>query len=944
MRSNIVKCLVLLGAILVIPASLAHAQEAVLSGTISDTTGGVLPGVVVRAMHLATGNSFETFTDERGSYRLPVRVGVYRLTAELQGFATVTREGLELLVGQTATINLQLAPSTLQESVTVTGEAPLIETSSSSLAGNIDPRQMQELPVNGRNWQDLLVLAPGNRLNAVSDAPSATNTFQLNIDGQQVTQLVDAGSGFGQPRYSRDAIAELELVTNQFDATQGRSTGVQVNAVTKSGTNTVAGTFSSFFRDDSMKAKDFVANRVLPYSDQQIAISGGGPIRRDRIHFFGNYEFEREPQTAIYNTPYPKFNVDLTGARRENKALVRFDTQFSPRTRWTLRGSAWRNNIPYSGSGSATTVPSSIQTFNRMTNQYYSQFTRVISNSAVNEVQGGYAGYNWVRHAQVRWMNNPQFATFGPYAAPGVQLRGFTMGNAGVIPQRVGQEVYSLKDNFTFSYELGGRHDVKTGGEYNYSHFFLYLCNSCAGQLDAQGGPIPANLEALFPDQFDASTWNLAPLSPISRRYTIGIGSFNEDAPRSYYAAWWQDDWKITPRLTLNLGLRYDLQHNVYANWAAVPPFLTANRPDDINDIAPRLGFAYTLDDKTVIRGGFGKFYGETTANAAAWLLRYTHQVVIQALYDGRSDFAINPFNGRAPTTYEEGLAYVKRTGAQTDAQNLSPQDTETFYSYQSSIGMQRQLGSTIAAQADYVWTGTRLDDLTRNINVTYNPATGVNYPFTDVSHKVYPQWGIVTMHLPEGWSNYHGIQTALTKRMSQNWQASATYTVSVFRDGTVSPAPFPVAKDLGGEYGFAVGDQRHRATFNGIWAMKYGFQLSGLYFYGSGARFATSYGGDLRALGAGGSARLRPDGSIVPRNAFVAKPLHRVDLRFQKRFAFAGNRGIDGIIEMFNAFNHANYGAFTTQESNPAYGKPAQNQDVAYQPRSVQLGVRVSF
>src|SRR5262245_36951385 len=128
MRSHIVKSLVLFAAILLIPGSLAHAQEAILSGTVSDTTGGVLPGVVVRAVHVATGNSFETVTDERGAYRVPVRVGTYRLTAELQGFSTVTREGLELLVGQTATVNLQLAPSTLQESVTVTGEAPLIET------------------------------------------------------------------------------------------------------------------------------------------------------------------------------------------------------------------------------------------------------------------------------------------------------------------------------------------------------------------------------------------------------------------------------------------------------------------------------------------------------------------------------------------------------------------------------------------------------------------------------------------------------------------------------------------------------------------------------------------------------------------------------------------------------------------------------------------------
>lgn len=922
----------------------AQAQEATLAGTVTDTTGGVLPGVVVRAVHEATGNSFETVTDERGDYRLPVRVGGYRVAAELAGFSTATQAGIQLLVGQTVTLNLRMSPSTVQESITVTGEAPLISTTSSTLGGNIDPLQMQELPVNGRNWQDLLVLAPGNRMNAVSDAPSATNTFQLNIDGQQVTQIISGGAQFGQPRYSRDAIAELEFVSNRFDVTQGRSTSVQVNAVTKSGTNTVSGTFSAFFRDDSMKAKDFVANRVLPYSDQQLAVSGGGPIRRDRMHFFANYEYEREPQTLVFTTPYPSFNVDLSGIRKEHKALTRIDTQVSPAVRFAVRGSLWRNNIPYDGNGSATAAPATIQTFNRYMNQMFGSMTQVIGNTAVNEINGGYAGYYWIRRSQVQWNNNPQFAAFGPYASPGVTLRGFTLGNAAVIPQRVGQENFSIRDNLTFAYDLGGRHDVKAGGEYVRTRVWLYLCNSCGGQLDAQGGNIPANIEAIFPNQFDVSTWNLNALSPLARRYTIGIGNFNEDAPRSYYAAWWQDDWRIGSRLTLNLGVRYDLQHNVYANWAAVPPFLTANRPDDTNDIAPRAGFAYTIDDRTVLRGGWGKFFGETTGNAAAWLLRYTHQVVIQTLNDGRPDFASNPFNGAAPTTFEEGLAYVRRTGAQLDAQNLSPQNAVTPYSYQGSIGFQRQIGASVSAQADYVWTATRDDDITRNINLTYDPVTGANYPFTDVSRKVYPGWGVVTMHLPEGRSDYHGLQTALTKRFSQNWQASATYTLSRFKDGTLSPAPFLTVPDLGGEYGLAVGDQRHRATINGIWQLGYGFQLSGLYFFGSGARFSTNYGGDLRNVGAGGSGRLRPDGTIVPRNNFVGKPLHRVDVRLQRRFALPGRAAMDGILEVFNAFNHENFGSYTTQEQSPSYGRPSQNQDVAYQPRSLQLGLRLTF
>src|SRR4029077_7847643 len=141
-------------ALLVLVPASAFAQEATLTGTISDTTGGVLPGVTITATHTATGNTFVAVTDEKGGYRLPVRVGMYKVDAELPGFGTVTRQ-IDLLVGQTAVLNLQLAPLTVQESVTVTGEAPLVDTATSTLGTNVDPRQMQELPVNGRNWMDL---------------------------------------------------------------------------------------------------------------------------------------------------------------------------------------------------------------------------------------------------------------------------------------------------------------------------------------------------------------------------------------------------------------------------------------------------------------------------------------------------------------------------------------------------------------------------------------------------------------------------------------------------------------------------------------------------------------------------------------------------------------------------------------------------------------------
>jgi hypothetical protein len=185
-----------------------------------------------------------TVTDGGGVFQIPLRTGVYQVVAQLEGFSSVTRGGLEVLVGQRIVVNLQLDLATVQEAlITVTGAAPLIETTNSSQTSNIDPRQLSELPINGRNWLDLTMLAAGSRVNAVNSddlMPRASvGTSQLNVDGQQVTSTISA-TGFGQPHYARDSIAEFEFVSNRFDATQGRSAGVQVNAVTKSGTNTFA--------------------------------------------------------------------------------------------------------------------------------------------------------------------------------------------------------------------------------------------------------------------------------------------------------------------------------------------------------------------------------------------------------------------------------------------------------------------------------------------------------------------------------------------------------------------------------------------------------------------------------------------------------------------------------------------------------------------------------
>jgi hypothetical protein len=329
-------------------------------------------------------------------------------------------------------------------------------------------------------------------------------------------------------------------------------------------------------------------------------------------------------------------------------------------------------------------------------------------------------------------------------------------------------------------------------------------------------------------------------------------------------------------------------------------------------------------------------------------------------LNDGRPDFTANPFNGPVPT-YEQALHLAGlRRRIQT---GLPSPDAQSPYSYQTSIGLQRQLGSTMSASADYVVIGTRHDLNTRNVNLTYNPDTGANYPFTNLSRLPYPQFGEINMAFTDLKSNYHALQTAFTKRFSKKWQGQATYTLQNTYDGTAVPltpgcqspliapgvcnVPFTVTKDLGGDYGWS--GFQHRAVFNGIWEVGHGIQLSGLYFYQNGVRIQSSWGGDLRNTGATGTpgsplGRLRPGGTIVPRYNFATQPLHRLDARLQRQFRLGGHAKVDGILEVFDLFNHANYGSYVTTEVSKNYGQPSFNSNIAYQPRRLQLGFRVAF
>jgi hypothetical protein len=965
-------------------ATAAFAQEAVLTGTITDSTGAVLPGVTMQATQEATGNNFESVTDGSGVYRIPARIGTYKITAQLPGFNSVARAGIELQVGQTITINLQMSPSSLQETVTVTGEAPLIETQSSELGGNIDPRQVQDLPTAGRNWMSLALLAPGNRTNAQGSTPVQDRVdvreFQMNVDGLQVTANLGTGN---QPRYSEDAIAEFQFISNRFDATQGRSSGVQVNAITKSGTNQLNGTFVGNFRNANWNAPDPVLNRVLPYKNQQYSGTIGGPIMLNKLHYFANYEYEHQPLTSQWTTPYPAFNITKQGMHHVNLSGVRLDQELS--SRYRLMGKVNHSSLfdPF-GTGNSN-YPASTATNAEHSTDVVGEFTQVATNKLVNVARVGYASYGINQSSLTTWSHHWQSANGITNGGPNLTFRGFRINRNGNIPRYRNQNTYTIHDDFTYSYDAKGHHDLRAGGEYLHLLDNTRNCNQCGGVSTVNGGPVPADITSLLPDPFNADTWNLASpeLGAIATLYTVGVSdssNFLTPIHMWKYAAWAQDDWKVSNKLTVNLGARYDLIWNAFTQNVTFLPFEAANRPQDAKNVQPRFGFEYRLSDHTVLRGGAGQYAGDVL-NIPYPQAPLSQAVINVSNTNRRPDFVANPFNGPAPSYQQalqtfcnpgggapDNLAYTAwaASGFQGAAPCLLralqelvaiPAYSHVTKSWQSAIGIAQQFGSATAVHVDYVQTNSRHEkSIQDNVNVTFNPATGIPYPYSDVAHRAYPQFGVVGSSPMIGSSDLYAIQTSLTKRLANHWQANVTYTLSWFY--SQDPPPLSglneytgrVPIDIGNERSLSDFDQRNRAVFNGIYDVGHGFQVSGIYFYGSGLRAQIVCGCDARGLQIGSIDRLRlgdpqgPDGSIIPRESFVNPPIHRVEMRLLQRIPLHGKANLAGSFEVFNLFNRKNYGAYDLTETSGTFRQPQPSANLSYGPRTLQLGFRLTF
>src|SRR5262245_44719502 len=446
-------------AILVLTSGAALAQvDGSIQGLVVDESKAALPGVSVTATEQTTGRRYQATTDGRGEFRLVnVQAGTYRIEATLQGFGTVAIADIELLVGQNAHVSeLTMKVAAIEETVTVSAVSPLVDTQSRQVGTNVDRRQLETLPLQGRNWMELSLLAKGLTANDADSTPGARDRyFNLNVDGQQITQNRVTAT-IAQPRFAREAIAEFQVVTNQFDVTQGRSLGAEVQAVSRSGTNTTSGALFGYFRDDSLNAPDPILRTVVPYTNRQFGGSLGGPLRQNKLLYFATYENEREPQTVILSPPQlPNQVTSLDSKVTQHLAMARIDHNLNAGDHLSYRVSFWAAVWPFT-IDSNTSHPSAGSRRNLDSRSIIGTWTRVISNTTVQEVKVGFD----------QFMLLPRLAFPAVTGTPTYNFPGLSVGGDSRYPQLAPQSTFSARYDLTMHKE---KHDFKIGAEHLYS-------------------------------------------------------------------------------------------------------------------------------------------------------------------------------------------------------------------------------------------------------------------------------------------------------------------------------------------------------------------------------------------------------------------------------------------------------------------------------------------
>jgi hypothetical protein len=980
-------------------AAQTRATTADLAGTVVDQSSAVLPGATVTAQNVDTNHVRSAMTDERGHFLIPaLPPGTYDVRTELQGFTSRTLEHVVLTLGSLVDVRVSLNVAGGQEIVLVAGDAPVIDTQRTVVSNVISQEQIQHLPINGRNFISFSLLAPG----VVTDRTpqqGASGTSGLSFAGQRarsnnitVDGLDNNDSSIGSVRatFSQEAVREFQVLTNSFSAEFGKASGGVVNIVTKSGTNTTAGNLFFFFRDESLNSKDHferfspsgqaIDRDKAPYSQKQYGATLGGPLKRDRTFYFLSFE---RLDIAAHNfvTIDDTNNVSFLGQNfgtpaailrragfavetghvpydiRSNQFLAKLDQQLNTNNSLTARIN-WANdlneNIEPFGGNVARSRGAVLESDDFMVAVSH---LWVGSAKFVNETRFQIAN----RDQTVNSLDPKCGGTcvLENEGGPTLEVLGVaSVGRQRFTPQPRRNQRYQVLD--TVSY-FTGPHQFKAGFDVNYIdaseqslplHFGgRYIFGSIPAALAPQLGLPAVEVPAIVAVQLG-----------IPGRYVQGYG--DSAAPYTYsdLSLFAQDDWRVTPRLTAKIGVRYQAQAwpDISYNVTGYPAPYTF--PGDGNNVAPRLGIAWDPigDRKTTIHGAYGLYYDNLITGVAG----------ITKGINGRD--RVRTLVASLPTTIAAWNAPGRRLPEPASAYpslviSIDP-GLETPYAHHTAAGMERELPGRIALAADFVYVRgfKQLSTLDYNPIV---PSLGTNRRPSDVN-GVAGTSASVLQYTSFGETWYRGVTVTASRRFMNRHQFLLSYTLSKAEDnGTDFQSEFiaqdsgrgrnpndvnglPVAFDPDTEKGPSVQDQRHRLVASGVYMLPKDVELSSIVTVGSGRPYNILAGVDLNGDGDGGATD-RARGTLsdittsVRRNDGTLSTEAAVDLRLARRFAM-GQVTVDGIFEVFNLFNRTNYTAVNNvfgTGSYPASPAPTFGQFTqAAAPRQVQLAFKLGF
>ncbi len=762
--------------------ALAQQGTAEIRGRVTDSSGGALPGATVLVRNQASGVFRQGASSADGTYFLAgVIPGQYELSAELSGFRKYSHKDLRLEVGKTASFDIRLEVGGVSEEVTVSADAPIVDVTSKEVGGVLTNVDLVSLPSSNRNFIGFIGLLPGV-IPSISTESFGSDSVSVNgqdprnnnylVDGANNNDDVIGQRAGTQARTPIESIQEFQVLTSQYDAEFGRTTGAVINAVTKQGGNQFKGSAFYFLQDASYTAKDFFVkqnNLKKPETKfVQYGFTVGGPIIKNKAHFFVSVERVENDRASTINIPArPEFNASPTTQDRVWNTLIRFDHQINANHSWNVRwlreSSPQKNQIIGSVTEAASREESDLdQTVAASLNSSF-------GNTKFNTFRVGFTQED-VAFA------NPNFNTNGQHGdqlLPTLRFQTFDDQQSPTMQARV-NNAYQFDDTFSwFIPGSKGDHSIRAGVQYEYIDVFQTAQDSWNGifGFSRSNGPFNAANPSSYPD-----------------RLTIRVPGPAESTQKEHFMTGFiQDKWKTGKRLTLSLGVRYDLER--------IPlPELDNPRvtsaPVDKNNLAPRVGFAYNLkgNGKSVVRGGYGRFYDKThlelingVINAGVFSQSFTVNFPANNIDPGPSAGRLptDPFLVNGPTVNRALLNQLYPAGTRlknTGNVTLDSPDRVVPYVDQLSLGFERQLSRDMSVSLDYVHAFGRDQFIVLNQNPGLRTSTARTAPIVRVDPSFVAS---VNTFTNQGRTEYDALLVGIEKRYSHGYQARVSYTYS---------------------------------------------------------------------------------------------------------------------------------------------------------------------